>query len=373
MNPQRTLLDEGPDTEITAGLGTARDLFRFQRLARHSLVISVTRKCPLTCAHCITSSGPEAAGPVVRPREAALWAADLEAMSRQGLRFLSLTGGEPILALEALALLSRRAAAAGLSTFIVTSGVWASTLRAARGVVAAVGPVTRWDLGSDGWHTAGMPLGRLDHALTAILEAGGAATVRMCEGVTAAETRQMAADLRSVVRGRAPILMQSVRRLGRAVTLGPRDAGVDNGGGLPRRSCLATGLFVRADGSTGPCCAGLAYEARDRHPFDYGRVRGPGDLESAWRAWCADPLLRIMRFASLAALDGWLPETEGVDAGWPDDPCEACVALWTRLEPTEAAALHARASAPMVAAKLDLLEQALLRDYGGDDYAVLAT
>jgi hypothetical protein len=278
-------------------------------------------------------------------------------MAAEGLKYLTLTGGEPILALDAVHVLVAAASAHGVAAFVVSSGAWARTLDTARRVVQRAGAVANWDLGVDGWHTAQMPIERIDYALTAILETGGTATVRICDSPDATEAARIWNKVNTVVRGRAAILRQSVRRIGRGVEAIASKAG--GGGTLPRRPCVSTGLFVRADGSTGPCCSGLAYEARDRHPFTYGEIRRPGALMAAWQAWRRDPLLRIMRLASLAALEGWLPDTVLTEARFPEDPCEACVALWSRLAPAEARYVSARAKAPDVATKLDLLEATL--------------
>ncbi|MGJ4948214.1 radical SAM protein [Bradyrhizobium sp. HKCCYLS20291] len=348
-------MNEGAARE---GRGTAADLWRLQLLARHTVVISATQKCPLSCAHCITSSSRDAPGAILSPELAEIWSADFPAMAADGLRHLTLTGGEPILALDAVGLLVRAAAAEGILPFVVTSGAWATTPAAARNVVARAGPVARWDIGVDGWHAEQMPLARIGHALTAIIEAGGGAIVRMCESSDPATTRAWRDEIEVLVDGRAPILIQSVRQIGRARRQDPGHDAVDDGG-LPRRPCVSTGLFVRADGSTGPCCSGLAYEAVGRHPLRYGSVRSAGALHDAWRAWRADPLLRLMRVASLAALDGWMQDTPVATARFSDDPCEACVAMWPLLSEAEADALRVRAASTAVATKLDALEALL--------------
>ena len=117
---------------------------------------------------------------------------------------------------------------------------------------------------------------------------------------------------------------------------------------------------MRADGTTGPCCSGLAYEARGAHPFTYGCLDRPGDLLAAWRAWREDQLLRVMRLAGLSALEGWLSEANlpAVDGRFASDPCEACLSLWRRTA-AAAEALAARACDPAVREKLDALETAL--------------
>lgn len=343
-------------TPVLSGKGSADDLLQLQTLARHSLIIGTTRKCPLSCAHCITSSGPKVRSTTLSRDLAQVWAADLPRLYVDGLRHMTFTGGEPILALDAVACLTHAARTLGIKTYIATSGAWARTAAIAKRVVLRVGPVTNWDLGLDGWHADQMPLEVADRALTAICDAGGTVCVRMCEAETPQKSAEMEAKITAMVRGRAPIMRQSVRRLGRGAKGG---AATDLG--LPERPCTSTGLFLRGDGSTGPCCSGLAYEDEKAHPFGYGLIRAPGDLVAAWKSWRRDPLLRVMRLASMAALEGWLPPA-AQGASCSKDPCEACVDLWSRLGRDGSRRIMTRAQAPDVAKKLDALESVL---FGG--------
>ena len=340
-------------TPVLSGKGSADDLLRLQALARHSLIIGTTRKCPLSCGHCITSSSPTVRSATLSRELAEIWAEDLPRLYFDGLRHMTFSGGEPILALDAVACLTHAARTLGIKTYIATSGAWARTAAIAKRVVLRVGPVTNWDLGLDGWHADQMPLEVADRALSAICAAGGTVSIRMCEAETPQKSAEMEARITAMVRGRATVMRQSVRRIGR---------GAGNGAvasvGLPERPCTSTGLFLRGDGSTGPCCSGLAYEDAREHPFDYGLVRAPGDLVAAWRSWRRDPLLRVMRLASMAALEGWLPPV-AQGTLFSKDPCEACVDLWSRLGRNGSRRIMTRAQAPDVAKKLDALEGVL--------------
>ncbi len=356
--------DAGPAV-ADPGTGTAEQLLAFQRLAWTSLVISVTRRCPLTCSHCITRSGPDVADPLLPPETARRWAAELPALAARGLEHLTFTGGEPVLALDSLALLSEAAAAAGIRNYVVTSGTWGSSDRAAERVVARLPRVDHWDLGYDAFHAETMPRERLARALAALERAGAAYTLRVCRGPDTTANRALLAELAALVGPNGRLMTQPTRALGRAADgdTATDGTGGSGGGALPQRPCVSTGLFLRADGSSGPCCSGLAYEARGRHPFDYGHAEAEGGLLEAWRRWHADPLLRLLRLAGFGALQGWLAE-EGLLDGeerFSEDPCEACVALW-QAKPAAARRLAARARQPEVQAKLDLLEEALYGD-----------
>lgn len=347
-----------PLEQFDNGQGSATDLLKFQFLANSSLIISATRKCPLSCSHCITSSSPDAAGPLLDIELAKIWAHDFPALVSNGLKSISFTGGEPILALDAIAFLAKQSRAHSIRPSIVTSCVWASTLKAARKVVSRVGSGISWDLGVDGWHADQMPISRVDNALTAITENGDSATVRFCDSDSYEDSKDAAAVVAGIVNGRAPIMRQSVRSIGRAASENSKIFPTQPG--LPKRPCVSTGLFVRADGTTGPCCAGLSYEAVGRHPFDYGTLNQHGDLLKAWSRWHSDNLLKVMRLATLASIEGWFPENSIPINAMSQDPCESCVRLWSNLDPSDAESIRARADTEVVSAKIVELETELL-------------
>lgn len=342
---------------LRSGRGSAEDLLTLQRLAWSTLVVSATQKCPLSCRHCITRSGPDIAAPVLSPDLARIWAADLPDLAARGLRRISFTGGEPLLARAALELMSRAAAAADLETFVVSSGAWAVTPQVADRVLARLGPITRWDLGYDAFHAEHLAWRRFEWALEALGRHGHQVTVRICPPDDKARLSEMLEAITGALPPGGEIVLQPVRFLGRAAEAPPHALAP----GLPRRPCVSTGLFLRADGSTGPCCSGLAYEPDTPHPFAYGQVRAPGDLLEAWRAWRADPLLRLLRLSGFAALGVALAEEEPdlVSGNWPQDPCEACVSLWGRAAVASTQALKIRVSHPGNMARLDALERAL--------------
>jgi len=337
-----------------SGTGSAADLLALQRKAWSGLVISVTRRCPLSCAHCITRSGPDAAEPLLSDAHAAQWADELPHLQARGLSHLSFTGGEPLLSVRAVSRLSAAAARLGIANYVVTSAAWAISSIAACRMVARLPDVSHWDIGYDDFHAAEMPDARLAHAIGALELAGAAYTVRVCvdDGTPTAALERVAA----LVGPHGKFMTQSVRALGRAEK--GRVVVRRGSHGLPQRPCVSTGLFVRADGSTGPCCAGLAYEAAGLHPFDYGNASESGGLLSAWVRWHDDQLLRMLRLVGFPALQGWIDDHGAAGAGTSQDPCEACVGLW-RSDPRLGARLADRAAAPGVQQQLDGVEAAL--------------
>jgi len=107
-------------------------------------ILAVTRRCPLRCQHCSEWD-------LLRPNEA-LSVGEIveiaEALSRLGAAHLELTGGEPMLRLEAVEAVCR-ALAPGVDVWVLTSGFGldggsAARLRAAGAVGVAVS-LDHWD------------------------------------------------------------------------------------------------------------------------------------------------------------------------------------------------------------------------------------
>lgn len=345
---------------VVNGRGTAADLLALQRLAWSGLVISATRRCPLSCAHCITRSGPDASEPLLSRELAQTWSDELADLKAQGLSHLTFTGGEPVLAIDAVELLGARAHELDIASYIVTSGAWATQPRVARRTVQRLRTMSHWDIGYDDFHGDHMPVVRVQNLIDELERVGAAYTVRVCLPDVPGRATELVESIAARIGPHGQVMAQSVRAIGRAEApirlVRPQRQ-------LPRRPCVSTGLFVRADGSTGPCCSGLAYEARGKHPFDYGSAAQPGGLLQAWSRWHQDPLLRMLRLVGFAAIEGWVDESnpEAMPTHSAEDPCEACVDLWTRL-PELGRQLAARAAQPVVSSQLDAVEAFLYGD-----------
>ena len=340
---------------VVSAEGTPGDLLRFQRRGWSNIVFSVTRRCPLRCAHCVTSSAPELQFPLLGHDAAARWASELAALAELGLRHITFTGGEPTLALGEIALLARAAKAAALEVSVVTSGSWGGNDRQAARVVAALGQwVDCWDFGYDTFHAEHLRPESLARAVNAVLPLAPSVIVRICDDGTAA-TADIIATLQAQLGEAAMLMVQPTYAIGRGVeTFGLDGAGPDLD--LP---CMATGPFVREDGSTGPCCASLSYGAAGRHPFDYGSAARDG-LAVVWRRWRDDQLLRLIRLAGFRLPLRWLAE-EGLlnpAALATDHICETCEHLWDA-DGRVAQLLRARAADPALRPLLDRLETEL--------------
>lgn len=348
------------EAAVVAIEGTPADLLRFQRQAWSNIVFSVTQRCPLRCRHCVTSSAPALSLPLLGDDAADRWADELPTLAAMGLRHVSFTGGEPTLALAQIARLSAAAKAASLVVSVTTAGSWARSDRQAARVIGAIGAhVDSWDFGYDRFHAEHLGAADFLRAVNAALPHAREVAVRICDDGTTA-TAELVARLKVGIAGPAALIVQPVYAIGRGDALIERRAASARPDlDLP---CLATGPFVREDGSTGPCCAALSYGAAGRHPFDFGSAARDG-LVAVWRRWRDDQLLRLIRLAGFRLPLRWLAD-EGLvpeAALATTHVCELCERLWDD-DGRAAAILRERAADPALRPLLDRLETEL---YGG--------
>ena len=262
--------------------------------------------------------------PVLGSEEAGIWASQLKALADRGLKHVTFTGGEPTLAFNALEVLARSASEADLETALVTAATWANSDRQIHRTVDRLAPhISMWDIGHDSFHAGRLELGRLAVALDALRQCGARVVIRFCKRADGTD-RDYLEKVRGIAGKDIGVMVQPVYELGRA------DAHMceDNGSALDV-PCLSTGLFVREDGSTGPCCGGLGYAGRYSHPFAYGNVNETGLLH-AWRKWRQDRLLRLQRLVGLRPLIAQLQRSDRLDprALQGKHVCETCTHLW---------------------------------------------
>jgi pyruvate-formate lyase-activating enzyme len=340
------------------GIRLTRDrLIEHQKLSAQHVTFSVTEACPLRCPHCIVATVPAHDASRTMPLSRAARCADqLPALLPRGVRFISFTGGEPLLASEQVRVLARSANAAKMTCTIVTACHWAGTDAAAQRTVESFGEVDDWHLSTDLFHAAYVPATHIVRAAQAVRAASKHAVVRMAATVPlSAEHRAVYQWLKTSLPEDVDIVVQPVTRMGRARAL---DLASEETGTVPDFPCVPNAMIVRFDGTIGPCCAGLVDE-RIEHPFQYGNVDDLG-LVGAHIRWCTDPLLQLIRAVGFAPVLQWIrdmrPEHPLV-AAVPRHPCECCVSLWR--DPDLRVALRQRAEQPANRKKIAELTRVL--------------
>ncbi|NJD20270.1 MAG: radical SAM protein, partial [Gemmatimonadetes bacterium] len=216
------------------------------------LVLNLTLRCPLRCAHCCYRAGGRATETMSREvMEGAIRAA----AALGTVRTVHFSGGDPFVLPDLMRRGIRLATGFGLRTAAVTSAWFATTRRRAR---TTLEPMASAGLGElcvsyDDMHAAYLPAEHLVNTMTAVgelgLEAFVSVVVEPGSRIDAAWVRGLLEPLQGQARIR--VYEMAVNTTGRAADLGDADAraGRAAAGGVhrgPCRSVLGTVQVVHA-------------------------------------------------------------------------------------------------------------------------------
>ncbi|MFF4537151.1 radical SAM protein [Streptomyces aureus] len=326
------------------------------------LLATLTRRCPLSCAHCSTSSGPrgeDTPGDALRRFVGSFAPADRPEV-------LMLTGGEPLLRPRLVADLAALAAAAGTRTTVLSGMFFAGDGRVPARIMDALRHVDHFSASIDVFHEREVPRAALFRAMHRIMDRGIDVSFHVTG--TAADDAYLAdvtTSIRSAFRDQAAVLVNHIRPVGRAAawatarTVTPPGAEAEGGARTPAAPCaMAAWPTVAFDGTVAACCNQRVVDARPvpRH-LRLGHIT-EDDWAAIHRRCQESPVLRTIRTAGVAS-------------------CADCRALADR--PADLATAE-RAGARPTAAAMDTLgarlqheagAAALLRRYGSERYAPL--
>jgi hypothetical protein len=320
-------------SEMTAGMRRLELVREQQRLAALSLTFSVTRRCPLSCAHCSQDSGPKVSSRIMGPSFAHKVVAELPELRRAGLEYVGFTGGEPTLAIDFVRRVSDACTPLGIKTGILSAANWATSDGATARMLDRLPGISCWDLSTDRYHLEQVPLANLERAFRLLSARGKPALVRFAYHLTpgagqrAGEPAFEDDDAELVRRIRAfagdRIAFQPVEARGRGHSLAQLRR---PGRCASSLLCMSDGLLVDEEGRISPCASLLASE-RFEHPLllgDANRV----SLVEALRRWRTHPLLQLLRLGSLTELMDYFRLSGGSPITLRGDAdCERCVGL----------------------------------------------
>lgn len=279
------------------------------------LLVMLTRRCPLHCAHCSTASTMTAAH------------TDADALRRFFATFrpgrrpevVMLTGGEPLLRPALVTELAAAARAAGSRTAVLTGAFFA---RNAAGLPdrlrQAVRAVDHVSVSVDAFHEREVPRADVFRLLRRLLDQGTAVSLHLTgTGPDDPYLAGLTGEVTRVFGGTVPMLVGQVRPAGRAAAW----ASSATGAGAAVPCAMAAWPVVTCDGAIAACCNQDVVDGPDRPDhLRLGHIGADTWADIATRT-AACPVLRTIR-------------TLG-PAGW-DDPrdaepyCTACRRLGTR-------------------------------------------
>lgn len=283
-------------------------------IAPRELVINVTLRCPLKCAHCCFSSDMFQHGhlSIADARLAITQAARVG-----GIEIVQFVGGDPFLHADIMAEACALARELGLRCGATTSAYWAKNAAHARKVLTPLvaAGLTELTISYDDSHAEFVRIGAIRFGVEAALELGLALRLAVTIGPGA---RLTAASLRDslglAARDDVKIYETPINATGRAIADEiSTDAAAQAAAAGPCFSVLRS-FTVTHDGAILPCCGVLPH-------YDGLRVGSldAGGMEEAVATAFADPLFKALAFEGPAAVLEDLGER-----GCYGGVCEAC-------------------------------------------------
>ncbi|MEU3985171.1 radical SAM protein [Streptomyces sp. NPDC026672] len=280
------------------------ELMSLRPVPAAGLLMTVTGRCPLRCAHCSTgstmASGEPDAGALLR------FVGSFDAARRPSV--LMLTGGEPLLRPALTARLAARARAVGTRTALLTGAFFAARRGGGRtgaagavvprAVLRAVEAVDHFSVSVDVHHEREVPRADAFAAVREVLDAGIACSFHVVgDGPDDPYLADVTADIRRSFDDRVPVLVNSLRAVGRAASwAAARDTAPPAPGGvLP--CAMAAWPVVAADGTVLACCNQDVVDLRPAPAhLRVGHVAEDDWADVARRVRSA-PVLRMIRAA----------------------------------------------------------------------------
>ncbi|GID90774.1 radical SAM protein [Amorphoplanes digitatis] len=286
------------------------------------VLITLTQRCPLRCAHCSTASTMAGAQPAAADLSALV---DSFAQCPPGV--MMLTGGEPMLRPGLVLDLARRARAAGTRSAVLTGAFFAAADPPPARLLAAATAVDHFSVSIDAFHEREVRREHVYALLRRVLDAGTPVSLHAVGGgPDDPYLAGLVARTRAVFGDAVPMLVNTVRAVGRAAAwAAARPPEPDPDRVLP--CAMAAWPVVAADGAVLACCH---QETVDRRPAPAHLLLGRLGIDdwAAIRARClASPALRMIRAVGPVHLVGRFGTRPGPPSG---GYCGTCRSLGER-------------------------------------------
>ncbi|WP_069812301.1 radical SAM protein [Streptomyces sp. TP-A0874] len=258
------------------------------------LLVTLTRRCPLSCAHCSTGSGPASAE---RPDPGDLRRFVASFTGRDRPEVMMLTGGEPLLMPGLVRDLALSAREKGTRTAVLSGMFFARARTVPKAVLRAAASVDHFSASLDLHHEREVPREKVFAALRELSATGTRVSLHLTG--TGPDDPYLAEATAAVDRefgGTLPVLVNEIRAFGRAAAWArPARAVRTDDGAAPAPCAMAAWPVVAFDGTVIACCNQHAVDRRPVPPhLRLGHV-----AEDTWgtvRARALDsPLLRMVR------------------------------------------------------------------------------
>jgi organic radical activating enzyme len=279
------------------------------------LYLSLTRRCPLHCAHCSTRSTPHAEQHSAEPflRLVGSFRPD----ERPGI--VSLTGGEPLLRPRLVCELADLAARPGARTAVLSGMFFAVRGRTPPAIRRALEPLDHVSASIDRFHEREVPRAAVLGVLRSLLDDGKQVSVHLTgDAADDPYLERVIGEIRRVLDDRCPIYVALLAPVGRAsewldVADQPRASAAE-----PCR--LASWPVVAFDGTVVACCNQAAIDGPVPAHLRLGHAAVDGWPAIAQRARESAMLRAIRTFGPR-----WIADQDS--DGACDGYCETCLGL----------------------------------------------
>jgi pyruvate-formate lyase-activating enzyme len=268
------------------------EIVRWRPVPGAGLLLTLTERCPMRCAHCSTAStmtgrSPEADG-LLR------FVGSFERRDRPEL--IMMTGGEPLLRPELVTELARTARQAGTRSAVLTGAFFASRPAVPPRIDRAVRAVDHCSVSVDAYHERQVGRSDVFRWLRRLLDAGVAVSLHVvADSPDDPYPAGLARDTRRALGRHVPMLVNQIRPVGRAAGWATAQPTTSDGGVAP--CAMAAWPVVAADGAILACCH---QDTVDRRPVPdhllLGHLR-TDDWPTVRHRSTASPVLRLVRAA----------------------------------------------------------------------------
>ncbi len=298
----------------------------FQKSYLENITLSITEKCPVNCAHCITDSKPEN-----RHLNIVHWSELLKEWHHlTSLKTVNVTGGEPFYASSELEEISFFCQREKLQLIVISNAYWAHSRKHALAVLSKYRGISHLSLSTDTYHQVSIPINHIINAYQAAKKIGISCNIKIT-GETADSIRhsELYKPLLSLVHPEKEILFQTLSTVGRASTMN-RAKEIS----VVKKVCLSSSPLVRSNGRVIPCCHEII-ALKQPNTLDMGNVTTSSEkmvisnIQNKWffyylRLWGIQGLYEALTEESL------LKNT--LQALSETDVCQVCYTLCSNKE-----------------------------------------
>ncbi|GLW05828.1 hypothetical protein Misp01_09580 [Microtetraspora sp. NBRC 13810] len=260
------------------------DMLALRPVPAAGLLMAITRRCPLTCAHCSTNSL------LTSEEHPAEWFSGFVGTIGREDRpeLIMLTGGEPMLRPRLVGAIASAARGVGTRTMVLTGGFFAPR------VPSALEDVAHVSVSLDVFHQREVPRENVFRLVHLLAERGTAVSFHLVgTGPGDPYLTELIGTVRREFRDEVPMLVGRVQAAGRARAWAPADERAPSE--RPRPCTMAAWPTVSPDGTVTACCN---QDVLDHRPVP-GHLRlghlSTDDWRSIRTSCLTSPLLRAIR------------------------------------------------------------------------------